>query len=321
MKFSQYFELEDLTQSDLDFLDGLIDKDVPLYIDPSQIDVQEEDWFQESSAIINSFFDQIFNLYRNDNKAGAEALLINAHEPNETKLGVSRGFSKGKGTSPEKLIEVFNHIIDQGLLAEDLITNYTDLNIFVKDFAEDRMSDLVTNLLREKLAEYTIEQSEIYGLELTPEPIEIGVAWDIETLSWKQVRTRALIVKDKLLLLVPKSIVVQRYLYSVEEYLTKSVYIWRKQYHLDNDTPLVRKKFVKKHKKIVPFPPKNETIIKNEITDEGLTRKEYAIKSTLANRGLIRNFRDTIGHTLRGTNNNRLSDEALTQIVNKRASE
>ncbi|MGE8021523.1 hypothetical protein ACQKOM_21900 [Peribacillus frigoritolerans] len=318
MKYSEKFELEDLTQSDLDFLDGLIDKDVPLYIDPSQIEVQEGKWFEGSAAIINSFFDRILNLYREGKDKEAEDLLINAHEPNETKLGVSRGISQGKGTSPEKLIEVFRHVTNQGLLTDDLITNYNDLNIFVKDFAEDRMSDLVTNILREKLAEYTIEQSNTYGLDLTEDPIEIGVAWDMETLNWKQVNKKALLVDGSLLLLIPKSIVVQRYLYSVEEYLTKVVYSWRKEYHLENDTELVRKKFIKKHKKIVPFPPNNDTIIKNEIVDKGLKRKEYAIIMSKEKMDLIREFRTTVDHTLRGTNSNRLSDEAITEIVNKR---
>ncbi|GIN89130.1 hypothetical protein J22TS1_01810 [Siminovitchia terrae] len=321
MKYSEYFELEDVTQSDLDFLDGLINKDVPLYIDPSQIEVQEGEWYEESARIINSFFDRVFTLYRQGEKDRAEALLINAHEPNETKLGVSQENPQGRGTSSEKLIEVFRHVIDQGLLQDDLISNYSDLTIFVKDFAEDRMSDLVTNLLREKLAEYTIEQSDIYGLQLTNENVEIGVAWDIETLNWKTVNQRALMANGSLLLLVPKSIVVQKYLFTVEEYLSKAVFSWRKKYHLENDTELVRKKFVKKHDKIVSFPPSNEVIIEKEITNEGLTRKEYAIKVTRAQNNLLPQFRGTIDHTLRGTYSNRLSDEELTRIVNKRSNE
>ncbi|MDQ0176006.1 hypothetical protein [Bacillus chungangensis] len=321
MKFSEYFELEDVTQSDLDFLDGLIDKDVPLYIDPSQIEVQEGEWFKESTRIINSFFERVFTLYRAGEKEKAEALLINAHEPNETKLGVSQGNPQGKGTSPQKLIEIFNHITDQGLLRDDLINDYSDLTIYVKDFAEDRMSDLVTNLLREKLAEYTIKQSNIYGLELTEEPIDMGVAWDLEALNWKQVSQRALMENGSPLLLVPKSIVVQKYLYTVEEYLTTVVFSWRKNYHMDKDTELVRKKYVKVHKKIIPYPPSNEVLIEKEITDKNLTRKEYAIKISKENSALIDQFRRAINHTLRGTRSNRLSDEELTQIVEKRSKE
>ncbi|WP_338749810.1 hypothetical protein [Bacillus sp. FJAT-52991] len=321
MKFSEYFELEDVTQADLDFLDGLINKDVPLYIDPSQIEVQEGRWFQESARIINSFFDRVFTLYREGKIEAAESLLKNAHEPNETKLGVSQNKPQGKGTSSEKLIEVFRHVIDQGLFRDELISEYSDLTIFVKDFAEDRMSDLVTNLLREKLAEYTIEQSNIYGFELTEVPVEIGVAWDAETLNWKTVNQRALMANGSLLLLIPKSIVVQKYLFTVEEYLSKVVFSWRKKFHKENDTDLVRKKYVKKHKKIVAYEPSNKMIIEKEITGENLTYKEYAINTTREQRELIRNFRRTIDHTLRGTYSNRLSDEQIAQIVEKRKRE
>jgi hypothetical protein len=321
MKFSEYFGLDGLTQSDFDFLDGLIYKDLPLYIDPAQIEVQEGSWFEESARIVNSFFDTIFSLYREGKIAEADALLINAHEPNETRLGVSRDNPQGRGTSSEKLIEIFHHILDQGLLQDNIITSYNDLNIFVKDFAEDRMSDLVTNILREKLAEYTIEQSEIYGLPLTEEPIEIGVAWDMKNANWKRVNKRALFAEGSLLLLVPKSIVVQKYLYTVEDYLSSVVFSWRKKYHLENDTELVRKKYVKKYKRIISYPPSNELIREKEITGKGLTSKEYAINASRENPDLINTFRRTINHTLRGTRSNRLSDEEITRIVDKRDKE
>ncbi|QDZ98961.1 hypothetical protein D0439_10095 [Lysinibacillus fusiformis] len=321
MKFSEYFDLEGLTQSDLDFLDGLVYKDVPLYIDPSQIEVQEGEWFEESARVINSFFDTVFTLYREGENAKAESLLKNAHEPNETKLGVSQGNPQGRGTSPEKLVEVFRHVIDQGLLRDELVNQYNDLTIFVKDFAEDRMSDLVTNLIREQLAEYTIQQSEIYGFELTEHPVNIGVSWDVETLNWKEVHQRALYANEELLLLIPKSIVVVNYLFNVEEYLSKTIYDWRKKHHLENDTPLVRKKFVKKHDKEISYPPSNDVLIEKEITEMGLSRKEYAINMSLEKGDLIDGFRRLIDHTLRGTNSNRLSDEELTRIVDKRNNE
>ncbi|MGM0940370.1 MAG: hypothetical protein ACQEWU_05270 [Bacillota bacterium] len=321
MKFSEYFELDGLTQENLDFLDGLTEQDIPLYIDPAQIEVQEGEWFEHSARILNSFFEHILNLYREGNDREAEVLLVNAHEPNETRLGVSRDTPQGRGSSPEKLIEVFRYMREKALLENGLITNYNDLNIFVKDFAEDRMSDLVTNLLRGKLAEYTIEQSTIYGLELTEEPINIGVEWDLENLRWRDVNRRALMIDGELLLLVPKSIVVQKYLFSVGEFLAKTVFQWRKEYHLNNDTDLVRKKYVKKYDKTISYPPSNDLIVEKEITGQGLSRKEYAINTSRENMDLIRGFRRTIDYTLRGLNSNRLSDEKIMEIVEKRRKE
>jgi hypothetical protein len=318
MKYSEYFGLRSKNQKNLDFVDGLINKDTKLYIDPAQIEIQQGLWFEESSKVVNSFFDTIFSLYKDGNVREAEALLINAHEPNETRLGVSSGIPKGRGSSPEKLIEVFRQILNEKLLEDKLISNYTDLNIFVKDFAEDRMSDLITNIIREKLAEYTVHQSKLHGLPLSDMPIKIGVGWDSGNLVWKDVYQHALTVNGKLLLLVPKTIVVQKYLFTVEEYLSRVVFDWRKRYHIENDTNLVRKKFVKRENKTKSYGPSNKTLIQKEIKDFGLTRKEYAALVSKDNLNLISDFRRINNYALIGTRTNRLNDEQLEAIVERK---
>jgi len=52
-----------------------------------------------------------------------------------------------------------------------------------------------------------------------------------------------------------------------------------------------------------------------------LTRKEYATNNSRQQMDLIRRFRRTINHTLRGTHSNRLSDEAITMSVGNRSRE
>lgn len=318
MKYSEYFELSELSQKDLDFLDGLINRDTPLYIDPAQIGSKDGAWFTESTRVINSFFDRIFELYRAGNISEANALLVNGNEPNETRLGVSVDNPQGRGSSPEKLVEIFEQIVSEGLLQDGLILSHRDLTVFVKDFAEDRMSDLITNLIRQQLADYTVEQCKLHGIELTEKPIELGVSWDPDTMNWEKVYQQGLLVNERLLLLIPKSIVVKRYMFSVGEYLSRVVFEWRKQYHLENDTSLVTKKYVKKHDRVVASGPSHKAIKEEEISKHELSYKDYAVNMSREKRDLISEFRDKTNQILIGNFGNSLTDDDLNEVVEKR---
>lgn len=314
MKFTEHFGLGELNQRKLDFLDGLIEKDVPFYIDPLLIEAQDGDWYTESTRIIRSFFDTIFNLYREGHINEANKLLIHAREPNETRLGVSQGISQGRGTSPERLVEIFDDIRSLGLL-DDIINDYKEINLYVEDFAEDRMSDLVTNILRGKLAEYTINQSIIHNLPITENSIEIGMTWDVNTLKWKPVTTKALLINNNLLLLVPKSILVKKYLYTTDNFFSKSIYEWRQNHHVENKTSLSRSVYVKSRNEYVVRPPSQKEIDRIEIIGEGHSKKDYAIYAARKNNQLIDIFTRRIGYAVDGTHSNRLTDEEIANIV------
>ncbi|KOO43757.1 hypothetical protein [Priestia koreensis] len=315
MRLSEHFGLSNLQQKDLDFVNVNLNKDNKLFIDPAQIEVRNGEWFKTSAHIVNDFFSTILNLYKSGQENEAKLLFNHAHEPNETKLGLSRGKPNGKGSSPEKLIEIFDQVKEQKLIEDGLINNYEDFTIFVEDFAEDRMSDLVTNLLRQQLAIYTVEQCEKLGLILTDVPVNIGVCWDPYEHKWVKVHTRALVVDGKLVLLVPKSIIVKKYMYSVDKYLSNTIFKWRQDYHLKTDSRLVTKKFIKRHEKIVSYPPSMDTLRKKEIKEMDLKSKTYAIKMTKEKLDLIKRFKESVKNALLGTNNNSLTDDEINNLI------
>lgn len=316
MKFSQYYpELNGKKQSELDFLDGLINKDVPFYIDPLLIEKQAGDWYAESARLLRNFFDTVFKCYREGRISEAEALLTNAREPNETRLGVSLGNPQGRGTSTEGLKEIFDNINRSGLL-DDVIGDYKELNLYVEDFAEDRMSDLVTNILRGQLAEFTAEQGVMNNLNLTDEPIELGMGWDPDSSSWQPVISRALIPEGKLLLLIPKTIIVKKYLYSIGGYFSRTIYKWRQDYHVKNETNLSKRTYVKTRNEFKIEPPSQDVIDEIEIKGGGYKgKKDYAIDAIRQNRNLIIEFSRVVNHAVDGTNTNRLTDEEIMNTV------
>lgn len=188
--------------------------------------------------------------------------------------------------------------------------------MYVEDFAEDRMSDLVTNILRGQLAEFTARQGVDQNLSLTEEPIELGMGWDPESSSWQPVISRALIVEGKLLLLIPKTIIVRKYLYSISGYFSKTIYKWRQEYHVNNETRLAKKKYIKTRNEYKIEPPSQKDIDEVEIKDAGYrNKKEYAIDAIRQDEHLIADFTRSVNFAVDGSNTNRLTDEEIANIV------
>lgn len=63
MKFSEKFKLDTHRQSNFEFANIRIDRDNELFIDPTRIASEDEDWFQNCNQIIQEFFNTIFELY------------------------------------------------------------------------------------------------------------------------------------------------------------------------------------------------------------------------------------------------------------------
>lgn len=278
--------------SDIDFIDVDLDKDTKLYLDPSLIEECKESWHKECAAILNNFFKNVYECFLSQDEERKLELLHFSGEPNETKLGQSKGKPKGKGASYEGLVKVFDEIIEKNLLVDNLIKSPMDMCVFVKNFAEDRMSDLVTNILRKKLNEFTLEQCLKHGIGfLSEEPMNIGKSWNHDLEIWEDVNARTLILDNSIVLLVPKNIVSERYIYSIGEYLSKKIMTHRQDYHITNRTALSQEVYSKKKGTYIK-PPSKKTIRKEEIRN--IPSKEFAREYTLKNPELIDQFRNDI---------------------------
>ncbi|MDX6154484.1 hypothetical protein, partial [Marinococcus sp. PL1-022] len=107
----------------------------------------------------------------------------------------------------------------------------------------------------------------------------------------------------KPLLLLPKRLVVKKFLIGPEEYLMKVVITWRQEVHRDMNSDIHRnrtegQRFAKK-----------DLIRDEEVTNEGRSVKDYLIEQTRTNTDLIETERDRIYNIQRGTNSNKLDDE------------
>lgn len=249
---------------DIDFVDININTDVALYIDPTLIDGLPTSWCKETKEILLNFFGNAFECCKTKNYSRLYKLVAFGREPNETKLGLSIEKSQGKGTGSDHLYTIFKSVADQCLIEKGLIELPSELCVFVNDFAEDRMSDLVTNIIRRQLYKFTVQQCEKLGVELAKEICGIGYYWDADSERWQALFGSPLYVNGKKILLVPKIIVRKKFIVSAAQYLQKHVLTQRQSYHLAKVTEWCHKKY-NKSKGYYYAPPTKKELYEKEV--------------------------------------------------------
>lgn len=320
MRISEEFQLS-LSQADLDFVDVNSAFDVKLFIDPCWVHIEKGPWFKQASETITGFFQHIIDLYQNNKVSEAQALFDSGHEPNETCFGLSKSKPRGNGASKALLSEVFKQVVTDKMIEKGLVKRLEDLHVLVKNFGEDRLSDLVTNIIRKHLMDFTKEQCAKHNIPLGDEKVDIGPCWNNQTKRWETCRDYPLLVRSesKSILLVPKKIAVKTYRYSAGQYCTYQVLEKRVKDHLAEETHLVRIDFDKNGKKTKSV--KKTDIRTTEIKKSGKSIKEYVFEISKNVPALMDQFRASIqGKLLSKTHTNRLTDQEFMELVEKSAS-
>lgn len=214
MYISDYIKCPLKGHQNFDFVDAYIDGDNRLFIDPCLIDMAEDTWGRNASKIIRAFFDCMYDGFKNDTLQ-PEMLFAHAGEQNATKLGYGNG-QNGKGKTAQGL---FDSLYGLSTLVKKIptISCPQDVPIFVEGFAEDCMSDLLTNILHEQLNAFTIEQMSKWNCP--PNGKKAIWTFDAKSSKWVQIVRPCWLYKGRELLLVPKSIVRKNYLFKAHQYL------------------------------------------------------------------------------------------------------
>lgn len=181
-----------------------------------------------------------------------------AHEPNETCFGSSCDKPAGKGASPDILMAVYADIINQRLLESNMIRTAADIAVVTDNFGFDRLSDLITNVIRRPLQRFTAEQCRKYEYSLSPDMIYIGHGWSPEAAAWGELTANAFLVNGKVRLLVPKQFACKRMVKNASEYFGAIIIPHLQQEHLEADSPLVRRGKDAKGREWVKEPTKKD---------------------------------------------------------------
>lgn len=288
--FSRKFGLNISGHEDISFVDIDLTTDVTLYIDPTLIELVDHHWSNEAESVINDFFTNVFESCRQKEYERLYELVAHGGEPNETKLGQSTGQSRGKGTRPENLFNIFRSISVQQLAEKAIIKKPAELAIFVRNFAEDRMSDLVTNVIRRQLSDFTIEQCRKHGIKLESDKQEIGMYWHVGSKRWEKLVDYPLVVDGRRILLVPKTIVRRSHILSAQQYISKFVLEYYQDYHFKNRTELCETGYYKDGREYVKPPGKDE--LRSRML-AGMDGKEFLWEFSKEHPDLVAQFRET----------------------------
>lgn len=238
MRVSQYFKLN-RNQSELDFVDIDTVKDIPVYIDPSSIRWLGDDWGEECTFMLTTFFDSVLTGIKERDEKYTFSLLNHLREPNETHLGLSVGKSSGRALGPELIKELTANLMASRAAQTGLIQDLEDTALFVPRVGKDIISDITTNIIRGTLISYTQSVSDFYQIPLSKVPS--GVVWDPHKRSWEEGLTDLPLGEDGKILLVPKIIVRRDLHVNLDEYYRHHLIPVLQQEELNNpSSTLVR---------------------------------------------------------------------------------
>lgn len=88
-------------------------------------------------------------------------LLSGLHEPNETRLGFTRGRVAGRGVGAGLADDLYESLAaSEAVRADGIIEELEDTALLIPGVGVDLVSDITTNIVRRKLIEFTQETAD-----------------------------------------------------------------------------------------------------------------------------------------------------------------
>lgn len=291
MRVSEYYSLE-LTQPSLDFVDVRLDTDVPLFIDPTALNLLDTDWGAKCRGLIHDYFSLVLENISNGNDAKAKALLAMLGEPNETHLGLSRRRSRGHGMGRGLADKMWSALKNSQAVQTGLITDLEDTALMIDGIASDVISDIVTNIIREPLLEYTIEMAKQYGIPL--EAHRTHKLWNAQTKAWETKDMEQAITtignRPQRLMLVPKAIVRKSISFDAGDYYNK--YLLEQLQEEEADKGLIRILKNGEHR-----PPTKKSIKEQYLDADGkINEKKQNRELTPQRLDILERYKEEVGN-------------------------
>ena len=221
IRFSKHFKINK-SQAELDFVDIYVNDDIPLYIDPYVFKLRTDEWSIECNDLIVDFFSTVINAIKNKRTVYAKQLLEQLSEPRETHLGVSRGSTFGKGVSGKQANDLYERLSNSKAVSSGRVTDISDCELMIPGIGFDKVSDITTNIIREKLISYTQEQCRLHGIPMRTIPS--GKLWSPVEKRWLNGTYVELpVYNGRRVILIPKCCVVFKMLLSSKELYEKDI--------------------------------------------------------------------------------------------------
>ena len=164
-------------------------------------------------------------------------MLAHLHEPNETRLGQSKGSPNGRGWGERQARQLYDALARSKAIRSGLLRDIGDLELFLPGIAEDKISDLAINVIRSELVAYTQEQCELRNVPT--EEVPAKVFWNPDDERWEATYAQLPVYKDEGLILVPKIAIRRRLVPDGMEYYTHHILPFLQAEHISAKSALV----------------------------------------------------------------------------------
>ena len=194
-----------------EFFNINVAEDTAKFIQPYTVENTNSDIAQKCNAKAVDFFNTVHShLQKKDYNTADNIFSRHLKEPKENCLGYSGNNTSGKGLR-DIAHYAMQQILDQPHLINE-IKQIADLQLYVRNIMYDRISDLYTNVVRNELNDYTIEQCQKYNIMHLVKEVKFGPYWDSTQHMWIENTTKQmLVIGEKPILLVPKKFLVGSY--------------------------------------------------------------------------------------------------------------
>jgi len=310
VKLSTYLKLG-VTQHEIDFVDIDIENDTPLFIDPHFLASRCDPWSRDATGSIRSFFRHFLTLVRSGNQELALELFLSLREPNETRLGLSKGRSQGRGVGHDDAAKIFKSLLASKAVQTGLVEDIEDCRLFVDGVDKDKTSDMTTNIIRRQLITYTQRQCKLWKIPMTPD-VPSGKLWNRAEKKWEEIHTEMFVVGSNKLLLVPKAIVAYSLSYTPQCYHQHFVLNYLQSYHLKIGSALVKERRPKKGRERVRYVTK-----KSLKETEADFSKEFLTTFTQSHPVVFRSFKDSSRTRTTSLENQELTPVSVELVIDR----
>ncbi|WP_341365467.1 hypothetical protein [Yoonia sp. BS5-3] len=283
MRVSQFFKLK-RNQASLPFIDVDVVDDVRLFLNAKAIRALDTDWGDWCEYLISNFFDHVISSIKAGNSDAALLSLEQLREPRETHLGMSATGASGRGLGKEKARSLWASLKQSQAVKSGLLTDLEDTALLIEGVSVDIISDIITNIIREPLIDFTNQVCEEYGIPIQKQ-VNSGPLWNPEAKEWVVKFADFPMANDEKLLLVPKSIVRIQGDYDVSNYYRHYILEDLKQKELVAGSALVRTLKTGKNKGT------RKVFIKDLQKKYGKEKKVVSIRETLKNPSLLMKYK------------------------------
>jgi len=165
-------------QADLDFAIPFLDEDIPLYVDPFLLWKSPSQQDQALHTAVTNSFNHLNYLLRHSKEADARETLILASECAEVGLGHSRK-RRGNRIGSDKADEILSLFQQIDHYCEHGFTHFEEIQLYVKDIAKDRVSDISCSFLKSFLIDYTTQACD--ELKVPLQEVKVPAVYDYRT--------------------------------------------------------------------------------------------------------------------------------------------